>query len=131
MVPIVVCRTDHNMPSTPLHYCAPASRLQARSPLAAFLPAFGLALTTTLLLLVLGLRPGPAGSAVAAIYPPGTTSAEAFARVVAAGGTPIRGGAFANIMIARADDDILPSRLRAHGAWLVVDAIALAACLPQ
>ena len=49
--------------------------------------------------------------------------------MVAAGGTPIRGGAFGNIMIARADDDGLPARLRKHGAWLVVDAIALAACL--
>lgn len=117
------------MRTPPIHCIAAASRLPAPSGAVAFLPALGLALAMTLLLLYLGFRPGPAGSAVAAIYAPGTAVSEAFADVVAAGGTPIRGGAFGNIMIARADDDGLPARLRKHGAWLVVDAIALAACL--
>jgi len=108
-----------------------SERPPSRSRRADLLPALGLALGMSLLLLYLGFRPGPAGSAIAAIYPPGTSAAAALASVIAAGGTPIRGGAFDNIMIARADDDGLPSRLRRHGAWLAVDAVALAACLRQ
>jgi hypothetical protein len=49
--------------------------------------------------------------------------------VVVAGGRPIRGGGFANIVIASAEDPRFADRLRAAGAWLVVDAVALGACL--
>jgi hypothetical protein len=97
--------------------------------LVSLLPAFGLALATLATLAYGAFRPGPPGSPVAAIYAPGTSEETAFAAVAAAGGLPIRNGGFDNIVVARADDPGFASRLLANGAWLVVDAVALGACL--
>jgi hypothetical protein len=97
--------------------------------LAPLLPALGLALATLAILAYGAFRPGPPGSPIAAIYAPGTAEEAAFAAVTAAGGLPIRNGGFDNIVVARADDPGFAGRLVANGAWLVVDAVTLGACL--
>lgn len=73
--------------------------------------------------------PGP-GAPVAAVFAPGVTLSEAYARVAAGGGVVMAPGGFANVLVARADDPGFNARLREEGAWLLVDPEALATCLP-
>jgi hypothetical protein len=64
---------------------------------------------------------------VAAVFAPGTTLAEAMGRVLAAGGTPLRGGPFANIVVAKSGHPNFAASLHQHGAWLLLDPL-LAGC---
>jgi hypothetical protein len=71
------------------------------------------------------LAPPPAGP-VAAVFPPWWSGARAFAAAAAAG--PVaRIGAFGFIVIAAPAER---SRLRAAGAWLLLDPRAAGACSP-
>lgn len=60
---------------------------------------------------------------IAVVFGPGTSAAEAVGRVVAAGGMPVRGGAFGNIVVARSDSGDFRSALRRNGAWLLLDPV--------
>lgn len=83
----------------------------------------------SLLLVVGGLLPVAAGArlssgdSVAVVFAPGVSVTEAAIRVVGAGGTPIRAGAFPNIIIARSDRPNFASDLYQQGAWLLLDPV--------
>jgi hypothetical protein len=65
---------------------------------------------------------------VAAIFPPWWTAKQSFAAAAQAGAPIVRTGAFANILVLASDQPGLAKRLYAAGAWLLLDAQALAAC---
>jgi len=90
-------------------------------------PAFLLLLAGAAALPVAASGTGDSGEPVAAVFAPGTTLAEAMDHVLAAGGVPLRGGPFANIVVARSDDPDFAVSLQLHGAWLLLDPI-LAGC---
>ena len=71
------------------------------------------------LLVPLGLLAAPTSGTVAAIGPPGRDMTAVVAR---AGGSILRTGGWANIVVATAGPSDLVARLYASGAWLVVDA---------
>ncbi len=60
---------------------------------------------------------------VAVVFPPGVDAAEAIARVLAAGGQPLRAGAFDNIIVARSEEADFRAGLHRQGAWLLLDPI--------
>ncbi len=78
----------------------------------------------------LNLRPH-SGAPVAALFPPWWDSARAEASVVAAGGTLLRLGAWSAVVVTASDDPEFAVRLRAAGAWLVLDPQALGGCLTE
>lgn len=70
---------------------------------------------------------------VAIIFPQGTGDDTAFAAIIAAGGQPIRKGRSrvmdGTIWVALGDSPDFPGRVRAAGAWLVVNPYAFGGCL--
>jgi len=78
----------------------------------------------------LGDLPGRRSGTVMAVFRPGTSAERALASVVGAGGTPLVGGAFANVMIALGDEPGFVGRLRDQGAILVLDAANVTLCNP-
>lgn len=92
-----------------------------------YLPAILLLLAGAAALPVAVSGAGEPTEPVAAVFAPGTTLAEAMARVSAAGGTPLRGGPFANIVVAKSAHSDFAASLHRHGAWLLLDPL-LAGC---
>jgi hypothetical protein len=74
-----------------------------------------------------GLAPSP-NHPVAAIFPPWWTAEQSFTAAAQAGAPIVRTGAFANILVLTSGSPGLSQRLHAAGAWLLLDAEALAAC---
>lgn len=70
--------------------------------------------------------PAP-GEPVAAVFAPGTSLPEAMRRVVDAGGTPLRGGPFGNVIVARSAHPDFAASLHRQGVWLLLDPV-LAGC---
>lgn len=93
------------------------------------LPALLLALVAAIAV-PLAVTP-PAGAAVLAVFPPGTDSATAIRRTAAAGGLVVRPAAHGPLYIvqpASPADAGFPRRLRAAGAWLLLDPIVATGC---
>src|SRR5689334_21510429 len=66
---------------------------------------------------------------VAVIYSPWTSREQAFDRTVGAGARFVRFGGPSFVVVAIPDDRDYPARVRAAGAWLVVDPKVVTACL--
>ena len=66
---------------------------------------------------------------VAVIFAPWTTSEQALTRTVEAGASFVRFGGPGFVAVAIPDGPDYPARVRAAGAWLVVDPKIVAACL--
>ncbi|CAO3407692.1 hypothetical protein [Azospirillum largimobile] len=92
-----------------------------------YVPAILLLLAGAAALPVAVSGAGEPTDTVAAVFAPGTTLAEAMERVLAAGGTPLRGGPFTNIVVARSAHPDFAASLHQHGAWLLLDPL-LAGC---
>jgi hypothetical protein len=75
------------------------------------------------------LSPRDAAVGVAVVFAPWTSPQSALARSVAAGGRFVRFGGPTFVTVAIPDDADYANRVLAAGAWLVLDARALAACL--
>ena len=86
-------------------------------------PAGCLALFTTLALAFAALQPPKdAFTAVAVLFPPGTTLVDAVGRVAEQGGRVERTGKWENLIVASFQDRATPvEALREAGAWLVFD----------
>jgi hypothetical protein len=69
------------------------------------------------------------GQDVAAIFPPWIDSGQAIERIAQAGGAVVRLGATDTILVVHSDSTDFPEKLRAQGAWLVVDPVAFGGCL--
>jgi hypothetical protein len=65
---------------------------------------------------------------IAAVFPPWWTAARGFQAAALSGAPIVRTGAFVNILVLSPGEPDLPARLRAAGAWLVLDAKALGGC---
>ena len=72
--------------------------------------------------------PGGGDVAVAAVFPPWWTRAEAATAVARADGLNVREGGLSTVLIFRSADPDFADRLRAHGALLLVDPIAMEGC---
>ncbi len=92
-----------------------------------YIPAVLLLVAGAAALPVAASGPGDPAEPVAAVFAPGTTLAEAMARVAAAGGIPLRAGPIANIVVARSAHPDFAASLYRHGAWLLLDPL-LAGC---
>lgn len=80
----------------------------------------------------LALRAPDAGTApVAAIFPPWWGSERVLAAAVAADAVIVRPGAWPAILVVTSEHRDLAARLRAAGAWLLLDPQAVAACLKE
>jgi hypothetical protein len=79
----------------------------------------------------LSFRPTSADASIAAVFPPWWTSERAFAAAASAGDAVVREGAWSNILVIRPSDDRFAERLHAAGAWLLLNAKALDACLKE
>jgi hypothetical protein len=69
-----------------------------------------------------------AGESVAVIFAPWVAAPLAFEKVAAADARIVRTGAVPFIVIAQAQHQEFGQRIRALGAWLTLDPIAVAAC---
>ncbi len=98
------------------------------SALVKMAPPVGLAVAGLLAVTGMTLAPSDEGP-VAALFAPSLSRTEVMLRVAAADASLIRHGAFDGIVVATADDPGLARRLRNAGAWLVVDPLAIGACL--
>jgi hypothetical protein len=80
----------------------------------------------------LSLAPIP-GQPVAAVFPPWWDTSRTVAAIAAAGGDILRPGAWPAIMIGFSTDPAFTARLRAEGAWLLLNPQALGTCgaIPQ
>ena len=96
-------------------------------PFLAWLPAVSLVLATLGVTGALALAP-PDGGPVAAIFPPGTSTTEAYRRIATAGGTIMDAVPFGSILISRSSSPGYASRLREHGALIVFGVKASANC---
>ena len=65
---------------------------------------------------------------IAAVFPPLWTRAEAATAVASADGLIVREGGLPTVLIVRSADPDFTDRLRAHGALLLVDPIAMEGC---
>ena len=66
---------------------------------------------------------------IAAVFPPWWTSAQAVSAAASAGQIAGAGG-LPFILVLRGEPDALESRLRAAGAWLLLDPDAAGQCIP-
>lgn len=97
---------------------------------AAFIPAIGLILVSTVALAAVHMQPPRgAGDQVAVIFAPGTSLTEAVFEIAAADGRVLRTGAFSNIVVATGWNAGFVQRLSQTKAWLVVDPGGLGGCL--
>jgi hypothetical protein len=74
------------------------------------------------------LRPVSFDTGVAVIYAPWTGFDDAFRQSVGAGARFVRGGALPFIVVVLPDDADFEQRVRAGGAWMLADPVALAGC---
>jgi hypothetical protein len=74
------------------------------------------------------LRPASFDAGVAVIYAPWIGFDDAFRQSVAAGARFVRGGALPFIVVVLPDDADFERRVRAGGAWMLADPVALAGC---
>lgn len=91
-------------------------------------PPVGLAVAGLLAVTAMTFAPPDKGP-VAALFAPSLSRTEVMSRVAAADAALIRHGLFDGIVVAAADDPGLAQRLRNAGAWIVVDPLAIGACL--
>ena len=91
-------------------------------------PPFVLALASFAALCLLSLSPR-AGSPVAAVFPPWAGLSDIVRALETVDVRLVRTGAFENVVILEQGTAGTPSRLRGAGAWLVLDGVALSACL--
>jgi hypothetical protein len=89
--------------------------------------AIALALLVCAPMVVLGL---PRSETVAVIGPPWAGGAKLFAIVAEAGGSPVRAGGHANIVIAHSPQADFVWRLYAAGAWFVLSPLLAKGCSP-
>ncbi len=95
----------------------------------AWLPAIGLLLMGSLGAAWLELRPHHEGSApLAALFPPWWPAAEVLKAAASADVAVLRSGAWPALLIVRPGDPGAPARLRAEGAWLLLDGRAIRGC---
>ena len=73
------------------------------------------------------LQPIP-GEPVAALFPPWWSAGHAFAAASASGGAIIRTGAWPTLLVAVSPSPLFAEKLRASGAWLILNPLALGAC---
>jgi hypothetical protein len=71
------------------------------------------------------------GAAVAAVFPPWWSAERSFAAAASTGGAVVRTGAWSNILVVKPGEADLSDRLYAAGAWLLLDPLALDACLKE
>ncbi|HEY4140027.1 MAG TPA: hypothetical protein VGM57_01360 [Pseudolabrys sp.] len=76
------------------------------------------------------LTPRDPTQGVAVIFAPWTTAEATLSQAVEGGGRFVRFGGFPFIAVVIPDDVKYPDRMLDGRAWLVVDPVALAACLP-
>jgi hypothetical protein len=76
------------------------------------------------------LTPRDPTQGVAVIFAPWTTADATLSQAVDGGSRFVRFGGLSFIAVVIPDDVKYPDRMLGAGAWLVVDPIALAACLP-
>lgn len=118
------------MPSAPVTPPSPTPISRPEHPSGRlFAGALCLAVASVLALVpVLGPRDEASG-ALAGVFPPGHGTMAAYAAVAAAGGTPIRATGGGLVWVARSAEPGFAGRLRAAGAWLVLDPVVAAGCL--
>lgn len=83
---------------------------------------------STIMMVVFAMAPS-ANHPVAAVFPPWWTAARAFAAASAVGVPVLRLGVAPGVFVLGAGPSDIPARLRAAGAFLVLDANALGGCL--
>lgn len=91
-----------------------------------------LAVIATLGLGALGLtalQPVPTAQQVAVIFPPWTNGVQILRTIARAEGRIVAAGAASTIVIVRGDRPGISDRLRAAGAWAIVDARLARGCL--
>lgn len=88
------------------------------------------ALVSALTMAVIDLSPSRANSAVAVVFAPWTTGADAVRRVAEAGGLPLKEGRYPFIMLVRPGTPGFASAVRKAGALMLLDAAAVRGCLP-
>jgi hypothetical protein len=77
----------------------------------------------------LSLRVGSDAEVVAVVFPPWWSTQQAFQAAASANATIVRVTAIPAVLVVRPDDQAGLARLRQAGAWLAMDARAVAACL--
>ena len=98
---------------------------------APWLPAFGLLLLGAVGAAWSGLRPRGEDGPLAAVFPPWWSAPAAFGAAASADVAVVRTGAWPSLLVVRPTGPDAPSRLRAAGAWFVLDGRAMGGCAPD
>ena len=104
---------------------------RAETGIAAWLPAIGLLLASSAGAAWLQLRVQDGPAPLAAVFPPWWSSARVFEAAAAADVAVLRAGAWPALVIVRPGDPGAPARLRASGAWLLLDGRAIGGCVSR
>lgn len=94
---------------------------------AAYLQAAFFVIASAIALAALRFWPSAGSLPVAAFFPPGWSAERSFAAASTAGAAIVSPGGWANVVVVSADPDARAA-LRRAGAFLFLDAEALAAC---
>jgi len=105
-----------------------------RTPGSGTLPAVALAaamlMGSVVATAALAIAPGADQAApVAALFPPWWTAEEAYVAAASTGGAIVRQGALPSLLVVQSAEPGFRGRLRAAGAWVLLDPKAVGGCL--
>jgi hypothetical protein len=104
--------------------------VEPRTSALSFVPAALMGLVMLVAATAASFAPSEAvGAPVAAIFPPWWDAPQVMAGVAVADAEILREGATPFVLVVSDDAPDLSDRLRAAGAWFVLDPVAAAACL--
>ena len=96
----------------------------------AWVPALLLLLATLLGAGWAGTRPGAEGEPVAALFPPWWRAERVLAAALGTEGAILRTGGLAGVLVVQSPEPGFADRLRAAGAWVLLNPRALGGCGP-
>lgn len=98
-------------------------------PRLAWLHAVVLMVVNFVALAALSFQPQAGSQTLAVAFPPWWDTRHTFLAAASADVAIVRETAFPSLLVVKIDDNASAIRLRAAGAWLILDPVAVAACI--
>lgn len=106
-----------------------SGKVNARTQLPTWLNAAALLIASWTVIAALSLQVRPGAELVAVAFPPWWGTQQVFLAAASADAAVVRTTAIRVLLVVRPDDHDGLTRLRQAGAWLMLDPLAVAACL--
>jgi hypothetical protein len=105
--------------------------MRSASPIGGLAGTAGLVAVSLVPLAAAGDLPDSRSGTVAAVFGPLAAPADTVRAVAGTGGRIVGAGGWANVILVTASEPGFAGRLRAAGAWLVLDPGGFAGCTPR